>query len=210
MLQFEPTRCAYDNELLVGQFIEVFDVYVDVVVDDVGGTAVTPFPIIDVTSVVVGRCTLFFGFHQGAPPPLSPRLALGASLCALVAAAQDSYRSQVMEFLNASAVIAVPEFGCTPLENAAQIAGNIAVIGRGTCPFAQKASIAQAAGAVAVVITDNRVAVLLKMVGDFSAVAIPAMMVTQDSGAKLRENSGRVATIGIGVPSAAMMSAMTL
>jgi hypothetical protein len=130
--------------------------------------------------------------------------------CALVAAAQDSYRNQVMEFLNASTVVAVPEFGCTPLENAAQIAGNIAVIGRGTCPFAQKASIAQAAGAVAVVITDNRVAVLLKMVGDFSAVAIPAMMVTQDSGAKLRENSGRVATIGIGAPSAAMMSAVTL
>ena len=130
--------------------------------------------------------------------------------CALVALAQESYRNQVMEFLNASTVVAVPEFGCTPLENAAQIAGNIAVIGRGTCPFAQKASIAQAAGAVAVVITDNRVAVLLKMVGDFSAVAIPAMMVTQDSGAKLRENSGRVATIGIGAPSAAMMSAVTL
>ena len=118
--------------------------------------------------------------------------------CAVLAEAQDSYRTQAMEVLSASTVLAVPELGCAALENVEQMAGNIAVIRRGDCTFAEKASNAQAAGAVAVVITNNRVGAPWKMVGDFSAVTIPAMMVTQDAGVKLRENLGQVCAIRIG------------
>ena len=123
--------------------------------------------------------------------------------CAKYADAQDSYRSQVVEMLNASTVVAVPEMGCTPLENAEQMAGSIAVINRGACFFAEKARNAEAAGAVAVIITNNRIEPLVTMTGDFSAVTIPAMMVTQDGGAELRKNSGRACAIRIGMRSIA-------
>ncbi len=124
-------------------------------------------------------------------------------MCAKYAVAQDSYRSQVVEILNASTVVAAPEVGCTRLQNAEQIAGNIAVIKRGGgCLFAEKARNAQAAGAVAVIITDNQqIQPLIAMTGDFSAVSIPAMMVTQEHGEELRKNSGRACTIQIGMRS---------
>jgi hypothetical protein len=119
--------------------------------------------------------------------------------CALLAAAQVGYRSQVRVAMNASIVVAVPETGCAPLENAEQMAGNIAVIQRAPqCTFAVQASMAQAAGAVAAIVTDDRDEDLSSMAGDFSAVTIPAMMVTQDAGAKLRENLGQACAIAIG------------
>ncbi|MFI5371738.1 MAG: PA domain-containing protein, partial [Candidatus Eisenbacteria bacterium] len=45
--------------------------------------------------------------------------------------------------------------GCTAFTNAAQVAGNIAFVDRGTCTFAVKAEMAQAAGAVGVIIANN-------------------------------------------------------
>jgi hypothetical protein len=111
-------------------------------------------------------------------------------------------------------VLAVPEMGCSPLENAAQVAGNIAVINRGACFFAEKALNAQAAGAVAVIIMNNRIdpdePLVTRMSGDFSAVTIPAMMVSQAGGKKLRENLGRAAAIKIGMRSAQNRIAETL
>ena len=100
--------------------------------------------------------------------------------------------------MNASIVVAVPETGCAPLENAEQMAGNVAVIQRAQCTFAVQASMAEAAGAVAAIVTDDRDEDLSSMAGDFSAVTIPAMMVTQDAGAKLRENLGQACAIAIG------------
>ena len=123
--------------------------------------------------------------------------------CALYADAQDSFRSQPMELLTSSMVLAVPEMGCSPLDNTERMAGNIAVINRGACTFVEKVRNAQAAGAAAVVITDNRIDPLVKMTGDFSAVTIPAMMATQAGGKKLRENLGRAAAIKIGMRSVA-------
>jgi hypothetical protein len=45
--------------------------------------------------------------------------------------------------------------GCSPLTNAAAIAGNIALVDRGTCGFIVKAKNAQDAGATAVVVANN-------------------------------------------------------
>ncbi len=52
-------------------------------------------------------------------------------------------------------VLADPLLGCTPLANAAAVSGNIALIQRGTCSFAQKLAVAQAAGARAMVLYNN-------------------------------------------------------
>ncbi|HEX3529840.1 MAG TPA: IPTL-CTERM sorting domain-containing protein [Thermoanaerobaculia bacterium] len=57
--------------------------------------------------------------------------------------------------------------GCTALTNAAAIAGNIALIDRGTCGFQVKANNAQAAGAIAVIIANN-------VAGDPSLIAMGA------------------------------------
>jgi hypothetical protein len=44
---------------------------------------------------------------------------------------------------------------CTPLTNAAAVAGKIALVDRGTCGFAVKVKNAQNAGAIAVIVADN-------------------------------------------------------
>ena len=48
-----------------------------------------------------------------------------------------------------------PNDGCTPLTNAPAVAGNIALIERGTCGFVVKAKVAQNAGATGVIIMNN-------------------------------------------------------
>ncbi|HKQ96351.1 MAG TPA: thrombospondin type 3 repeat-containing protein [Candidatus Polarisedimenticolia bacterium] len=45
--------------------------------------------------------------------------------------------------------------GCSPLTNAAAVAGNVCFVDRGTCGFIVKAANCQAAGAIAMVVADN-------------------------------------------------------
>lgn len=74
--------------------------------------------------------------------------------------------------------------GCNPFVNAAEVAGKIAVVRRGTCQFGQKALNAQNAGAVAVVIINNQPGPPVAMgAGDFGGdVTIPSVMITLDDG----------------------------
>lgn len=53
-------------------------------------------------------------------------------------------------------VFAEPREACTPLENAHEMIGNIALIERGDCTFLAKAIIAEEAGAIGAIITDTR------------------------------------------------------
>jgi hypothetical protein len=83
--------------------------------------------------------------------------------------------------------------GCTALTNAAQINGNIALIDRGgpvdpPCTFVKKALNAQAAGAIGVIIADNRRETCLppSMGGTSTAVLIPVISITQDAGTALK------------------------
>ncbi len=50
----------------------------------------------------------------------------------------------------------IPAEGCGALVNPAQVAGNIALIYRGTCSYVQKMQAAKDAGAVAVILVNNR------------------------------------------------------
>ncbi|RDV13260.1 T9SS C-terminal target domain-containing protein [Pontibacter diazotrophicus] len=79
--------------------------------------------------------------------------------------------------------------GCDPFLNPEAINGNIAVVYRGVCAFVQKVENAQAAGAIAVVVINNA-AGLLTMGGlerPEAPITIPAVMITQDAGATIRE-----------------------
>jgi Zn-dependent metalloprotease len=72
--------------------------------------------------------------------------------------------------------------GCTPpFTNAAQIAGNIALVDRGVCGFAVKVKNLQNAGAVGVVVANN-VAGLLTMAGADPTITIPSLIISQANG----------------------------
>lgn len=77
--------------------------------------------------------------------------------------------------------------GCTPFTNAAEIAGSIALIDRGTCTFVVKVRNAQAAGARGVVVADNAAgAPPAGLGGTDTSIVIPSVRVTRDSGGALR------------------------
>lgn len=96
---------------------------------------------------------------------------------------------------------------CNPLnpENAAAVRGNIALVDRGTCDFVTKARNVQAAGAIGMVLADNQPGDVAGMSGSDPAIAIPAVRVTQASGAALKAilqhraptQSGVVASLGL-------------
>jgi hypothetical protein len=84
--------------------------------------------------------------------------------------------------------------GCTALSNAGALAGNIALVDRGTCTFLAKARNAQAAGAIAVVVVDNvRTACIppgMSATDDASDVHIPVVSIRTVDGDAIRGQSG--------------------
>jgi extracellular elastinolytic metalloproteinase len=83
--------------------------------------------------------------------------------------------------------------GCSSLTNAPAIAGNIAIIDRGTCFFIDKVANAQDAGAIAVIIVNNAGDAVLNMSGIDPTLRIPAIFLGQTDGATI------VAQLGAGV-----------
>lgn len=74
---------------------------------------------------------------------------------------------------------------CTPLVNAAQMQGKVALIDRGTCNFNIKAQFAQDAGAVAVLIANNTGGVLAPGSNE-PGIVIPVLGITQADGNTIR------------------------
>ena len=80
-------------------------------------------------------------------------------------------------------IVAVEPFeGCTALTNAADVAGNIALISRGSCAFVDKHVNAVAAGATAVIVYNNQGNGLINMAGDGTGIDIPSIFIGQDNG----------------------------
>ncbi|HWN20570.1 MAG TPA: M4 family metallopeptidase [Gaiellaceae bacterium] len=67
---------------------------------------------------------------------------------------------------------------CSPLTNAADVAGNIALVDRGGCGFTIKVKNAQNAGAVAVLVADNVAAAPAAMAGVDPTITIPSVRLT--------------------------------
>ncbi|HKF42879.1 MAG TPA: PA domain-containing protein [Thermoanaerobaculia bacterium] len=87
---------------------------------------------------------------------------------------------------------------CSPLTNAADVAGKIALVDRGTCTFVIKTKNIQAAGGIAVLVADNTTASPPDPLGGTdTTITIPAVRITQADGAKIRSNlaSGVTATL---------------
>jgi extracellular elastinolytic metalloproteinase len=78
--------------------------------------------------------------------------------------------------------------GCSPLTNAAQVAGNIALLDRGACPFVDKVKHAQNAGAIAVIVANNVAGAPVTMGGADASIIIPSAMVSQPHGSLYKAN----------------------
>jgi extracellular elastinolytic metalloproteinase len=95
------------------------------------------------------------------------------------------------------------EEGCGAYVNAAAISGNIAVVYRGTCGFADKVQNAQKAGAIAVVVINNAPGAPIAMGGTPTvaqpAIIIPAVMISQADGQTIRNllNAQTVVTVAL-------------
>lgn len=77
---------------------------------------------------------------------------------------------------------------CSPLLNAAEVSGKIALIDRGTCLFVDKVGNAQAAGAIAAVIVNHLGDEIINMGGDDPTITIPSVFVAGSDGAALAAN----------------------
>jgi hypothetical protein len=75
-----------------------------------------------------------------------------------------------------------PTLGCNALVNAAEIAGKIAVVDRGECLFTQKVKNAQNAGAIAVLVVNNRPDEFVMMGGSDPTITIPSAHISQADG----------------------------
>jgi hypothetical protein len=89
---------------------------------------------------------------------------------------------------------------CSPITNAAAVAGNIALVDRGTCAFTTKVKNAQNAGAIAVIVADNAAgSPPAGMAGVDPTIVIPSARITLPDGntIKAQLGSGVNATLGI-------------
>jgi uncharacterized repeat protein (TIGR01451 family) len=97
--------------------------------------------------------------------------------------------------------------GCSAITNAAAVAGNIALIDRGTCGFVVKVKNAQDAGAVAVIIANSSAGVFGNLGGADPTIVIPSVMVTFTDGNTLKANlAGLNATLFAGSDTLASFS----
>jgi hypothetical protein len=79
--------------------------------------------------------------------------------------------------------------GCSAITNAAAVAGNIAMIERGTCGFTVKVKNAQLAGATGVVIVNSAAGTWGPMGGTDATITIPSVQVQRTDGLALIANA---------------------
>ena len=79
--------------------------------------------------------------------------------------------------------------GCSALDNAAAVAGNIALLDRGRCAFLEKAKNAQNAGAIGVVIANTLGRGAFGMAGDDPTMTIPTLGISNADGDRIRSGA---------------------
>ena len=84
---------------------------------------------------------------------------------------------------------------CSPLTNAAAVAGKIALVDRGSCNFTVKVKNAQNAGAIAVIVANNAPGGPINMGGADATIVIPSAMISLDSGNLFKANLPLNATL---------------
>jgi len=146
---------------------------------------------------------------SGIPDPDQFQVTAPASLAKSYPALEATFSKKLTatpvtgKLVLAAAATGVPEQGCSPFANATDIAGNIAVVYRGTCGFADKVQNAQLAGAIAVVVINSQPGGPISMGGaptnPVPAINIPAVMISLTDGAIIRNelNAGATVTVAL-------------
>lgn len=88
--------------------------------------------------------------------------------------------------------------GCEAIQN--DVSGRIALVDRGTCTFVIKVRNAQAAGAVAVIVANNRGDSIFTMGGTDAAIVIPSVFIGRTDGTTLKSASGVHGTVRLSDP----------
>eukprot|EP00658_Telonema_sp_P-2_P007286 TRINITY_DN12715_c0_g1_i10.p1 TRINITY_DN12715_c0_g1~~TRINITY_DN12715_c0_g1_i10.p1 ORF type:complete len:375 (-),score=61.19 TRINITY_DN12715_c0_g1_i10:44-1168(-) len=96
--------------------------------------------------------------------------------------------------IQAQVIMTDPPTAQLPIQNRAQISGNIALITRGDCSFSHKVLEAQEAGAVGVVVVNDSDQELLHMNSDPTSapVTIPSLMISRHDGLQIQRALPRV------------------
>ncbi|SMQ96412.1 serine protease [Xanthomonas fragariae] len=130
-----------------------------------------------------------------APSSAAGKFDVGfASFGPLATAANFPARSVVT--VNDGVAASSTSDGCeTPFANAAALAGNVAIIDRGSCAYAIKVKNAQLNGAVGVIVANNAAGVqtMGNTTPPVTDITIPAIMVSQADGVRLKRSTAVVA-----------------
>ncbi len=100
--------------------------------------------------------------------------------------------------VSGNVVATLPANGCSALTNSSQVAGNIALVIRGSCTFVTKYHAAQAAGAKAIIVYNSGPTGAGEdpiVMGLDSSVTIPGVMTSFTAGSAMAANSGVTAVI---------------
>ena len=115
----------------------------------------------------------------------------------------------VPPLLTGPLALASPAQACTP-PAPGSLTGKIAVVDRGSCNFQLKVINAQSAGAMGVIVVNNRTGQPSFMGGDGSAPpTIPSVMVSKSDGALIKAEAGATATIHVAGDAGDMIDAST-
>lgn len=138
----------------------------------------------------------------GAPAAIAGTYQIGAaSFGPQITLALPPVTAQVVQALDDANAAGPTAFdGCTPITNAAAVAGKIAIVDRGTCGFAVKVKNAQDAGALAVLVADNAAGSPPPAMGGADpTIVIPSVRITQTDGSLIKANlgAGVNATLGL-------------
>lgn len=97
---------------------------------------------------------------------------------------------------------------CSPLTNAAAVAGNIALVDRGTCGFVIKVKNAQDAGAIGVIVADNVAGgPPAGMAGVDPTIVIPSVRVMIQDGNRIKSELATGVNVNIGINSSVLAGA---
>jgi hypothetical protein len=138
----------------------------------------------------------------------------GALVVTAPASAAGAYYALTAEHVNSSKpitaaiagrlVYADPPEACEELNNASAIAGNIALVDRGTCEFTAKMARCLAAGAIAVVVANNRdvdhaegIFPIEMGAGAAGYQDIPAVMISMPDAVKIKAALGQGVSVSI-------------
>ncbi|HOE62567.1 MAG TPA: S8 family serine peptidase [Candidatus Sumerlaeota bacterium] len=125
------------------------------------------------------------GITQQALEILEP-----ASIAGLYLAPEGGLTLPLMQSgaVSGKVVYIQPADGCSTPANAADIAGNIALMDRGICNFQTKILNAQNAGAKAAIVVNNNDSEPITMGGSSEGITIPGVMISKADGALIKEH----------------------